>query len=120
MYKPHLNERKSDYDWALLLCALGLMCVGTAFIYSAMAGHQSGLVWYKQTYMHQILWYTIGAGTAAALLAVEYGRLARWASVAYWLTIVLLAAVLIFGAKVNGGKRWISLGFFNLQPSEFA
>jgi len=120
MYEPHFNERKSDFDWALLLCALGLMCVGALFIYSAMAGHESALLWYKQTYMHQILWYLIGAAAAVALLAVEYGRLARWSGVAYWLTIVLLVAVLIFGTKINGARRWIALGFFGLQPSEFA
>src|SRR5208282_1198869 len=113
-------ERKGDFEWALLLCALGLMCIGAVFICSAMAGQQSALPWYKQMYMHQILWYCIGAGAAVALLAVEYGRLARWSEVAYGLTILLLVAVLIFGSKVNGGKRWITLGIFGLQPSEFA
>jgi rod shape determining protein RodA len=120
MYEPHLNERKGDFDWALLWCALGLMCIGAAFIYSAMAGHDSAMVWYRKTYMHQILWYIIGLGAAVALLTVEYGRLARWSSVAYWLTIILLVAVYIFGSKIHGGKRWITLGIFGLQPSEFA
>ena len=116
MYDPHFNERKGEWDWALLLCAFGLMCVGAAFIYSAMAGHQSALAWYKQMYVHQILWYIMGLGAAGALLAVAYGRLARWSGVAYGVTIVLLVAVFIFGSKINGAKRWI----FGLQPSEFA
>jgi rod shape determining protein RodA len=115
MYEPHLNERRSDYDWALLLSVLGLMFVGTLFIYSVMAGHQSGLAWYHQMYLHQILWYVIGAGLAVALLPIEYARLARWSSVAYWVTIILLVAV-FFGSMKNGAKRWI----FGLQPSEFA
>src|SRR5271170_8058751 len=115
MYEPHFNERKGDFDWALPLCALGLMGIGATFIYSAMAGHESGLAWYHQMYMHQILWYIIGLGAAAALLAVEYGRLVRWSGVAYWVTIILLVAV-YFGSMKNGAKRWI----FGLQPSEFA
>src|SRR5271157_1807777 len=120
MHDLNLNERKGDFDWALLLCAGGLMCVGGAFIFSATAGHQSALAWYKQMYVHQILWYLIGLGAAAALLAVDYSRLARWSGVAYGLTILLLVAVFIFGSRIHGGKRWIILGIFGLQPSEFA
>src|SRR5580658_6047276 len=99
MYDPYLNERKASFDWTPLLCACGLMCIGTAFINSAMAGHDSALVWYKQTYIHQILWYVIGLGAALTLLAIEYGRMVRWSGVAYGLTIILLVAVLIVGAK---------------------
>lgn len=38
------------------------------------------------------------------------------------LTIILLLAVLIpgIGTRVNGTQGWIDLGFFNMQPSEFA
>jgi rod shape determining protein RodA len=115
MYDPELNQRKGDFDWALLLCVCGLMFVGAAFINSAMAGPESGFVWYKQMYIHQILWYSIGAGAALALLLVEYGRLARWSGVAYGLTLLLLVAVLFTAAR-NGARRWI----FGLQPSEFA
>src|SRR5271163_788050 len=112
MYESNLNERKGDFEWALLLCALGLMCIGAFFICSAMAGQQSALPWYKQMYMHQILWYIIGLGAAVALLAVEYGRLARWSGLAYCATIVLLVAVFVVGSTKNGGKRWITLGIF--------
>jgi rod shape determining protein RodA len=120
MNDEHFNERKKDFDWALLLCASGLICIGGVFIFSATAGHESALAWYKQTYVHQILWYFIGLGAAAALLAVDYSRLARWSAVAYGLTILLLVAVFVFGSRIHGGKRWITLGIFGLQPSEFA
>ena len=120
MYDPDLNERKGDFDWALLLCAGGLMCIGGGFIFNATASHQSALAWYQQMYVHQILWYLIGLGAAGALLAVDYSRLARWSGVAYGLTILLLVAVFIFGSRIHGGKRWITLGIFGLQPSEFA
>lgn len=33
--------------------------------------------------------------------------------------IVLLALVLIFGTEIGGSKRWLSLWFFSIQPSEF-
>ncbi len=34
--------------------------------------------------------------------------------------LVALAGVLLFGDRINGVKRWINLGGFQLQPSEFA
>lgn len=37
----------------------------------------------------------------------------------YILAILLLVAVIIAGYKAMGATRWIKLGFFNLQPSEF-
>ena len=120
MYDTSLNEQKRDFDWPLLLSAGGLMCLGGAFIFSATAGHSAALPWYRQMYVHQILWYLLGLCAAAALLAVDYSRLARWAGVAYGLTLLLLVAVFVFGARIHGGKRWITLGVFGLQPSEFA
>ncbi|MBC8389572.1 MAG: putative lipid II flippase FtsW [Actinobacteria bacterium] len=33
--------------------------------------------------------------------------------------IGLLALVLIFGTEIGGSKRWLSLWFFSIQPSEF-
>lgn len=38
----------------------------------------------------------------------------------YILILVLLVAVLILGFETRGTLRWIPLGIFNIQPSEFA
>lgn len=38
----------------------------------------------------------------------------------YLFTLVLLLIVLILGFETRGTFRWISLGIFNVQPSEFA
>ena len=40
MYEAELNQKPSDFDWPLLLCAAGLMVFGTAFVFSATAGHR--------------------------------------------------------------------------------
>jgi rod shape determining protein RodA len=44
--------------------------------------------------------------------------LARTAVPLYVLGIVLLIAVAMFGVVVNGSRRWLSLGFTRIQPSE--
>jgi rod shape determining protein RodA len=45
-------------------------------------------------------------------------KLMNFAIPLYVLGIVLLIAVFLFGVKVNGAKRWLSLGFTRIQPSE--
>ncbi len=120
MNDPLLNEKKGPDDWPMWAAAAGLMVIGTAFIYSATSGHVVRLAWYKEIYLHQIVWYGLGAGAAVAVCAVEYGKWVRWAAVFYWGAILLLLAVFVFGAVHHGGKRWINVGAFSLQPSEFA
>jgi rod shape determining protein RodA len=52
----------------------------------------------------------------------DYHTLARWSFVAYWATIFFLFIVLIphIGSMRFGARRWIDLGPFQFQPSEFA
>ena len=62
-------------------------------------------------------------GAAAAVCLMDYHTLARWSFVAYWATILCLVAVLIphIGSTHGwGARRWIDLGLFQFQPSEFA
>ncbi len=50
MCDPSLNEKKSDFDWPLHAATLGLMLIGTAFIFSATARHMN----------HAVAWYPGG------------------------------------------------------------
>jgi rod shape determining protein RodA len=53
-------------------------------------------------------------------LSVDYRSLADKSHFIYIAVIALLCYVLFFGAVRGGSRRWIDLGIFNLQPSEFA
>src|SRR5207245_2946970 len=71
----------------------------------------------------QGVWYVVGLSAAALICLVDYHILARWSLVAYWATILSLLLVLIPGIGAThgwGARRWIDLGFFQAQPSEFA
>ena len=102
----------------------GLMVVGVCFIYSATMANEAlnTAPWYSQRYFMQIAWYIIGLTLAVGICLVDYHAITRWSLVIYWATILLLIAVLIpkIGSMVFGARRWIDLGFFRFQPSEFA
>jgi rod shape determining protein RodA len=124
MFEDILNERQSRVDRLQLLALTGLMLLGAAFVYSAtMVGESAGLLpLYNQTWFRQIIWYVLGCGAAAALCLVDYRSLTRWSVLIYWTAMLLLVAVLIpgIGSTRFGARRWIDLGFFQFQPSEFA
>jgi rod shape determining protein RodA len=124
MTNDALNEKYAKLD-RLQLCALaGLMLLGTAFVFSATMASPFEMekLWFAQTWFRQVIWYALGIGAAAAVCLVDYHTLARWSLVAYWAMILCLVAVLIpfIGQTHGGARRWIDLGFFQFQPSEFA
>jgi rod shape determining protein RodA len=118
------QERQSKVDWLLVTAILGLMFIGVAFVFSATMVSESTaqLAWYDQPWFRQIVWYILGLSGMAGLCLVDYHVLARWSLVAYWGAILLLIAVLVpgIGSMRFGARRWIDLGFFQMQPSEFA
>ncbi len=58
-------------------------------------------------------------GFGAAFL-VNVDALRAWIKYALIAIIILLLATFVIGTDVNGSRRWINLGIFMLQPSEFA
>jgi len=121
MFQPIPREKFDKLQFAALA---GLMFLGAAFVYSAtMANDSAGLLaWHQQAWVRQIFWYVAGIGAAMTICVVDYHTLARWSFVAYWAMILCLVAVLIphIGSMRFGARRWIDLGFFQFQPSEFA
>jgi rod shape determining protein RodA len=124
MLGTRLKEKETQIDWPMLVALLGLMILGAAFIYSATVNNDTfrQLPWHRQPYIKQIAFYGLGIGAGIAVCLVQYQRLARWSLVVYWGTILLLVLVLFpqIGTKVFGARRWLNLGIFNFQPSEFA
>jgi rod shape determining protein RodA len=100
-------------DWALIAAIAALCAVGLAMIYSTTGG--PGRIYWTQV-------YAVGLGALAlgAALVVDYRSLADKSHIFYLLLIGSLVAVMLFGSKQMGAQRWLDLGVFNLQPSEFA
>ena len=51
---------------------------------------------------------------------MDYHIWQRLAVFGYLAAVALSVAVMLFGREINGSKRWLALGPFSFQPSEFA
>ncbi len=125
MFDATLTDRQGRLDRLQIVALLGLMFLGVAFVYSATmtTDYARSLPWYHQGWIRQMVWYAAGIGAAVAICLVDYHTLTRWSFVIYWITIAGLVLVLIPGIGSTqgwGARRWINLGFFSIQPSEFA
>jgi rod shape determining protein RodA len=100
-------------DWLLIGAVATICAIGLAMIYSTTGG--AGRVYWTQVYA-----MGLGAVALAACLAVDYRSLADKSHWIYLGVLALLVGVLLFGSVRGGSRRWIELGAFNLQPSEFA
>lgn len=104
-----------DMDWVLLLLAIGLTAFGGVMIRSAEL--TLGMTDWRQH------WITGGVGVAIALSLARwrYEHLLQWKWLIYGITNAGLLMVMLIGTEGRlGAQRWISIGGFNLQPSEFA
>ncbi len=103
---------------AAFLVAFGLLNVYSASMPMAMENYGDPMHFFKR----QLLWVAV-AGIAFAVVARV--PLDRWKTVAFWLffaTLIVLLSMKVFGFGMtrNGATRWLKIGPFALQPSEFA
>ena len=100
-------------DWALIVAVGAICAMGLAMIYSTTGGASS-------VYWTQV--YALGLGAMALVLCLtfDYRSLVDKSHFFYLAMVIALVGVLFFGAVRGGSRRWIDLGTFNLQPSEFA
>ena len=102
---------------ASLLLFAGVLLVGSASTEVAARTYGSSL----HLLIKHVVYLCISLVVAAGALMVPIRVWQRLDMVLLLVSFVLLIAVLVpgIGHKVNGSTRWISLGFFTVQGSEF-
>ncbi len=124
IFSSQKNYRLPIYDYnlfwaALILLGLGLVMVYSSSIDSAAASKLSN---YENYYylVRQSIYILLGfiLGYICFLIPIYFWQ--RTAPYLFIVGLILLVIVLIpgIGREVNGSRRWISLIFFNFQPSE--
>ncbi len=104
------------FDWQIFICVVFLAMMGLVSVYSVDLSRGAELFYFKK----QLLAFGIGMGlffVASLNQHNLWSYLAKWWYVA---SLVLLLAVLFFGAEIRGTKGWFSLAGFSFQPVEMA
>jgi rod shape determining protein RodA len=110
-------------DWLLLSAVVALSLIGLAMIFSTTldpVARADGRLVMSPQFWTQAIAVVLGLGAALVAMSIDYRRLAENSLLLYGCLAALLLYVLFFGVVAGGARRWISLGVFNLQPSEFA
>lgn len=105
------------FDWRFLGLIAAILSLGVLSIYSVTSTLPgSG----TPMYLKQLTWIVIGGAAFIAMLVMDYHKISRLAYILYGLLLVLLVVVLVAGKTSRGAQRWIPIGPFVFQPSEFA
>lgn len=122
---PKLTHKKSFFPNAVFLAVFVLLVtlVGLIFVFEASsirALNETGDSFYYLK--KQVQWMSLGVLAMIFLSFIPYKYYYYLSFPFMGVVIFLLILVLIpgIGHTVNGARRWIDLGFFSLQPTEFA
>ncbi len=108
-------------DWLTIFFYVSLVVIGWVNIYSSTFTETDTTVFSFGTLYGKQLFF-IGTSFIAILviMALEANFYERFSSLLYVISMVLLLGLFVFGKTIAGATSWYDLGFFNLQPSEFA
>ena len=107
-----ISDKILAFDFKLLLLILALGIISILAMYSSEMGHFS---YYTQSHLYRFSIFFL------IFIIISFFRIQFWyksAYLFYFLVMILLFGVDLFGVTASGSKRWISLFFINLQPSE--
>lgn len=97
-------------NWPIALSSLLLISIGILVIYSSS----------KELAFQQLIFTIVGIVVFFFISQFELSSIRNLISPIYIFITALLILVLILDIETRGSVRWIPLGIFNIQPSEFA
>ena len=120
---PLFSSRGIDLDFPLLAGCLALLGLGLVMIASSsseIAAVNLGNTHYNT--IRHLVYLCLGVIACGLTMMVPMTVVEKYSAHLLLLAVVLLALVLLpgIGREVNGAKRWIGVGLFNVQPSELA
>ena len=127
----HANEDRcrkrrlggAGFDVLFLMLLLALLVVGLTMLYSASYAQSEFDTGYTDSTRYLQKQLASGVVGLLAMLLLSRVPPVFWLKMAwplYWISVVLLLSVLVFGQSVNGAKRWINIAGLQFQPSEIA
>ncbi|MFI3170743.1 MAG: putative peptidoglycan glycosyltransferase FtsW [Eubacteriales bacterium] len=116
-----MSDKKRKIDILLLIVVLLLLIVGLVILYSTSAYNGENKFGDSFYYLKKQCFATsLGLALMYAMANIDYHIWYKYAIGGYMIALLLSIAVIFIGDEYNGSKRWLSLGPFSFQPSEFA
>jgi len=104
-----------DFDWLLMLFVMAICTAGVIEIYSATFGTK-----FAGSHVRQVYWILGGLVAMLVVSRINYHVLIDAVPWMYIAALLALVAVLVFGQKYLGARRWIKIGAgMHFQPSEW-
>jgi rod shape determining protein RodA len=103
--------------WLLLAGVAGLVAVGLWAVQGVTRFDNPGHPGYYLD--RQILYAAVGGFALIVAMVVDPDIYRRYWRAIFAATVGLIAVVFLLGSAARGSTRWINVGFFTFQPSEF-
>ena len=107
-------------DIIITLCYIILVFFGFISIYSSQYSEELPFVSLKNESFKQLIWILICLIIFFIIQIIEYRFIFDLAVPLYFLSIILLVLVLLFGQEVKSSVSWFNFFGLKFQPSEFA
>ena len=107
-------------DIIITLCYIILIFFGFISIYSSQYSEELPFVSLKNESFKQLIWILICLIIFFIIQIIEYRFIFDLAVPLYFLSIILLVLVLLFGQEVKSSVSWFNFFGLKFQPSEFA
>ncbi len=117
-----VRRERGPVAFPLLVAVLALVAIGVVMVYSASSVREYlGSNNPAAEGLQQALWAGLGLACLYAFSRIDFRWLRRLALPGYFLSLGLLAAVLVFGTEAFGSRRWFVIpGLGSFQPAEAA
>ena len=102
-------------SYSLIYQTYLLIFIGISLLYSASKGV---ITKFEALFLKQILWMVLGTVILFFIKKIDYRNYRRISKLLYFAILFFLIIVLFVGH--GRASRWIRIGWFNFQPSEFA
>ncbi|WP_066632581.1 rod shape-determining protein RodA [Desulfolucanica intricata] len=112
--------KKLDYTLiitVILVLIFSLIIISSATHVTSTSGEQGDPYGYVTK---QLIWIIMGIAVAIPIILVHYEVYLKYTRFLYIFNLIMLVSVLILGYTAMGAQRWIAIGPFIFQPSEFS
>ena len=119
-HPTRLRSTLSKPDFSFAAVVIGLSIWGILMVYSGsvLVAVKQDLLPYHYA-LRQAIWVVVGLIGAYLAYKIDYHVIAKLATPMMAISLILLVVVLLININ-SPVKRWIHLGWFDLQPSELA